>query len=133
MNSNHSNTPIIVNQMIHTLYSDILTSNNAEKISHDNIFNIMLSLMFITENYKGISGIEKKIIVLSVINNLIQSELDNYEEYIELKLINDLILPVVIDTIIKFDKNKTRINKIKLKKKFINMIKPIFKAIMKLK
>ena len=119
--------------MIHTLYSDILTSNNAEKISHDNIFNIMLSLMFITENYKGISGIEKKIIVLSVINNLIQSELDNYEEYIELKLINDLILPVVIDTIIKFDKNKTRINKIKLKKKFINMIKPIFKAIMKLK
>ena len=98
--------------------SDIIFSKN---IDINNIINYIVLLMKVVDTYKDISNIEKKHVVLFVINKYIQTkEVDNIEI---LKSFIDNILPNVIDTLILVDNKEIVIKTDNYKKSFCSKIK----------
>lgn len=87
-------------------YEEVKKIIGNQKLNRSNIVVILLSLMQSVENYKNLSGIQKKTLILDTLNNVINDIVDDEQEAMELKLLVQLTLPSVIDTFISIDKKK---------------------------
>jgi hypothetical protein len=88
---------------------------HSEKITPTNIIVIATELMQIVEKYKGLTGPQKKMLVINVIKKAINSQIDSQETRNILNTIIDFTLPSVIDNLvdaingnIKFNKEKVQ-------------------------
>lgn len=90
------------------LYDEVKKIIGNQKLNRSNIVVILLSLMQSVENYKNLTGVQKKTLILDTLNNVINDIIDE-QEAMELKLLVQLTLPSVIDTFISIDKKKIAI------------------------
>lgn len=91
------------------LYGEVKKIIGNQKLNRSNIVVILLSLMQSVENYKNLTGLQKKTLILDTLNNVINDIIDDEQEAMELKLLVQLTLPSVIDTFISIDKKKIAI------------------------
>jgi hypothetical protein len=100
---------IKLEQMVNYIKSTI----GNEKINATNIVIISTNLMLIVEQYKDLTGYQKKMLILDAIKKYINQNVSDVQERISLMIIVDMTLPKVLDTLvtaingdIKFEKNK---------------------------
>ena len=98
-----------IEQMVNYIKSTI----GSEKINATNIVIISTNLMLIVEQYKDLTGYQKKMLVLDAIKKYINENVSDVQERISLMIIVDMTLPQVLDTLvtaingdIKFEKEK---------------------------
>ena len=84
-----------------------------EKITATNIVIISTNLMHIVEQYKDLTGSQKKMLILDTIKKVINQNVNDPQERISLMLIVDMTLPQMLDTLVsaingglKFEKDK---------------------------
>ena len=84
-----------------------------EKITATNIVIISTNLMHIVEQYKDLTGSQKKMLILDTIKKVINQNVNDPQERISLMLIVDMTLPPMLDTLVtaingglKFEKDK---------------------------
>ena len=84
-----------------------------EKINATNIVIISTNLMLIVEQYKDLTGYQKKMLILDAIKKYINQNVSDVQERISLMIIVDMTLPQVLDTLVtaingdmKFEKDK---------------------------
>lgn len=92
-------------------------------LSVDQIFYLVPRLMQIVENYKTISGVQKKMVIVKAMNKVADELLSDESPYkvTVLDVINNA-MPIFIDTLVSVDKREIRI-KIN---SWINWIKETF-------
>lgn len=95
------------------LYNEIKDVIKNGELTRSNVVFILLTLMKSVEKFKNITGIQKKAIVLDVLNTFIDENISDLTEASELKLLVQLTIPSLIDTLVSID---TKEIKIKLKK-----------------
>lgn len=96
-----------------SLYEEVKVILGTGKISSSNIVAVLLSLMQLVESYTTVKGLQKKAIILDVLNHIIDDQVDDTDEAMNLKLLVQMTLPSVIDTFVSLDKKEISI---KLKK-----------------
>ena len=91
----------------------IKTTLGDEKITATNIVIISTNLMHIVEQYKDLTGSQKKMLILDTIKKVINQNVNDPQERISLMLIVDMTLPPMLDTLVsaingglKFEKDK---------------------------
>jgi len=91
----------------------IKTTLGDEKITAKNIVIISTNLMHIVEQYKDLTGSQKKMLILDTIKKVINQNVNDPQERISLMLIVDMTLPPMLDTLVsaingglKFEKDK---------------------------
>jgi hypothetical protein len=91
------------------LYSHLLAMTKSEKITVANIVDITTRLMAVVEQIDGMTGLQRKEMVLNVLKQYIRSQIhdDDFENVIV--TVVDYTLPHLIDTIISFDRGELRI------------------------
>lgn len=88
----------------------------SKNLDINNIVNYIVLLMKIVDTYKDISNIEKKRVVLFVMNKYINTkEIENYDV---IKTFIDNILPSMIDTLVLVDNKEIVIKTDNYKKSF---------------
>jgi hypothetical protein len=100
---------IKIEQMVNYIKSTI----GNEKINATNIVIISTNLMLIVEQYKDLTGYQKKMLILDAIKKYINQNVSDEQERVSLMIIVDMTLPQVLDTLVtaingdmKFEKNK---------------------------
>ena len=100
---------IKIEQMVNYIKSSI----GDDKINATNIVIISTNLMLIVEQYKDLTGYQKKMLILDAIKKYINQNVSDAQERISLMIIVDMTLPQVLDTLvtaingdIKFEKDK---------------------------
>jgi hypothetical protein len=99
--------PLHITQNLYKELKDIIGKS---EISRSNIVIILISLMQIIERYDKISGIQKKAIIISTLYDFIDDNIEDNEDKVQLKLLVQMTIPSVIDSIISFDKSEVAIN-----------------------
>jgi hypothetical protein len=94
---------------VNTLYNNLKDIIGNGKISVANITSITINLMQIVDKYKNVKGLEKKKIVLDVLNRIVDDTIDDKAEEQQLKLLLAISVPVLIDTFIAIDKGELAI------------------------
>lgn len=93
----------------------------SKNLDINNIVNYIVLLMKIVDTYKDISNIEKKRVVLFVMNKYINTkEIENYDV---IKTFIDNILPSMIDTLVLVDNKEIVIKTDNYKKSFWSKLK----------
>ncbi len=99
---------------IEHLYS-YMKSVHHSRITPINIVVFATELMQIVEKYNGLTGPQKKMLVINVIKKLVNNQADSEETRVALNTIIDFTLPSVIDNLvdaingnIKFNKEKVQ-------------------------
>ena len=84
-----------------------------EKITATNIVIISTNLIHIVEQYKDLTGFQKKMLIIDTIKKVINQNVNDPQERISLMLIVDMTLPPMLDTLVsaingglKFEKDK---------------------------
>ena len=98
---------------IEQLVNYIKSTIGDEKINATNIIIISTNLMHIVEQYKDLTGYQKKMLILDAIKKTINENVIDHQERISLMMIVDMTLPQVLDTLvsavngnIKFEKDR---------------------------
>lgn len=98
---------------IEQLVNYIKSTIGDEKINATNIIIISTNLMHIVEQYKDLTGFQKKMLILDTIKKIINQNVSDVQERMSLMMIVDMTLPQVLDTLvsavngnIKFEKDK---------------------------
>ena len=98
---------------IEQMVNYIKTTIGDKQINATNIVIISTNLMLIVEQYKDLTGYQKKMLVLDAIKKYINENVSDVQERISLMIIVDMTLPQVLDTLvtaingdIKFEKDK---------------------------
>ena len=97
------------------LYTYVKSTLGSQKITATSIIVIANSLMQIIEKYEGLTGNQKKMLVIDTIKRVINETMDDEIERMNLIVIADMTLPTVIDTLVsaingdlKFDPKKVQ-------------------------
>ena len=100
---------IKIEQMVNYIKSSI----GEDKINATNIVIISTNLMLIVEQYKDLTGYQKKMLILDAIKQFINQNVSDVQERISLMIIINMTLPQVLDTLVtaingdmKFEKDK---------------------------
>ena len=93
-----------------------------EKITATNIVIIATSLMNVVEQYKDLTGSQKKMLIIDTIKRVINENTNDVEERIALMVIVDFTLPPLIDTLISAINGNLKFEK----KKIVSSLKKIF-------
>ena len=99
------------------LYSYV-KSVHTENITPINVVSIASELMQLVEKYKGLTGPQKKMLVISVIKKVVNSQVDSLETQSVLYTIIDFTLPIVIDNLVSAINGEIKFNKEKVKSFF---------------
>ena len=98
---------------IEQLVNYIKSTIGDEKITATNIVIISTNLIHIVEQYKDLTGFQKKMLILDTIKKVINQNVNDPQERISLMLIVDMTLPPMLDTLVsaingglKFEKDK---------------------------
>lgn len=79
------------------------------ELSQSEIIRLLPLIMRGVEEYKGLSGSDKKKIVISVLEKLIDAKVKDKEVSDMLKLLVHTTVPTLIDTLVSIDKKELRI------------------------
>jgi hypothetical protein len=93
-----------------------------EKITATNIVIIATSLMNVVEQYKDLTGSQKKMLIIDTIKRVINENTNDVEERMALMVIVDFTLPPLIDTLISAINGNIKFEK----KKIVSTLKKIF-------
>ena len=100
---------IKIEQMVEYIKSTL----GDNKITATNIIIITTNLMHIVEQYKDLTGSQKKMLILDTLKKVINQNVSDVQERISLMMIVDMTLPHVLDTLVtaingglKFEKDK---------------------------
>jgi len=93
-----------------------------EKITATNIVIIATSLMNVVEQYKDLTGSQKKMLIIDTIKRVINENTNDVEERMALMVIVDFTLPPLIDTLISAINGNLKFEK----KKIVSTLKKIF-------
>jgi hypothetical protein len=99
--------PLHITQNLYKELKDIIGTG---EISRSNIVIILINLMQIVERYDKITGIQKKAIIISTLYDFIDDHIKDEEDKTQMKLLVQITMPTVIDSIISFDKSEVAIN-----------------------
>jgi len=88
------------------LYEELKKILAGAKLTASNLTVILVNLMQIVETYPKLTGPQKKEVILSSINMLIDDQNDNVEDAKTLKFVVAMTLPNLIDTLVKIDRKK---------------------------
>jgi hypothetical protein len=89
-----------------------------EKITPTNVIVIATELMQIVEKYKGLTGLQKKMLILNVIKKIVNTQIDSDETRQVLITIIDFTLPIVIDNLVSAINGNVKFNKEKVQSFF---------------
>ena len=103
---------------VENLYEELKEILAGAKLNSSNIMVILVNLMQLVEKYPKLKGPQKKEVILATFNMLIDDQNDNVEDAANLKLLVQMTLPSVIDTIVSIDTKQVQI-KLKQASKFI--------------
>ena len=92
--------------LLENLYIEISQIIGTSVITTDSIFSIVVNIMQLVENYKELTGQEKKDAVILVIERVIEEHLEVTEGPEAIKFFLKFMLPKAIDTIISLDKSE---------------------------
>jgi len=98
-----------------------------EKVTPTNIIVIATELMQIVEKYTGLTGPQKKMLVINVIKKVVNSQIDSQETRNALNTIIDFTLPTVIDNLVDAINGNIKFNKEKVQSFFKKYICCCFK------
>ena len=93
-----------------------------EKITATNIVIIATSLMNVVEQYKDLTGSQKKMLIIDTIKRVINENTNDVEERMALMVIVEFTLPPLIDTLISAINGNLKFEK----KKIVSTLKKIF-------
>ena len=100
---------IKIEQMVEYIKSTL----GDNKITATNIIIITTNLMHIVEQYKDLTGSQKKMLILDTLKKVINQNVNDAQERMSLMMIVDMTLPLVLDTLVtaingglKFEKDK---------------------------
>jgi len=84
--------------------------NNGDQLDVSTICQHTIELMTLVETYKGLSGQEKKDLVLRILLDVTKKHID--DAHLELIVVETIkyVVPAMIDTIVAFDKGKLHIH-----------------------
>lgn len=102
-----------VNQ-VEILRLEIKKILNGEKMSASNVMFILVSLMQTVESFNNLKGVNKKHLILSVLNKYIEEEVEDEDEERTLKLLVSMTLPSAMDMLVSIDKKELKIKLSKL-------------------
>lgn len=85
----------------------LLTGKN---LTSENILNITVNLMQLIQKYPGLSGTDRKRIVIKVLEYFVNHNVDDKQEKRDLELLIQLTVPSFIDTIVSVDKGELVVN-----------------------
>lgn len=108
------------NDIIFGLCNELELIISEESVTSSNIVKLLLYTMKSVEQYKYLTGKDKKNIVIRVLYSVVNKNIDKEVEKQELKLLIDLTIPTLIDSIISIDKRE-----------FIIKSKSFFKKLLK--
>lgn len=91
------------------MYEELKRVLDGGALTQQNVVKVLISLMQAVESYQGLSGTQKKAIILDAINHVIDDQMEEGAAREQFKLVVELTLPSVIDTIVSFDRNEMAI------------------------
>jgi hypothetical protein len=109
------------NSTVERLYEEVKRLLHGGKLTPTNVVMIMIDLMQIVDKYTELKGPQKKQVLLSALNMLIDDQNDNVEDVTDLKMLVKMTLPSVIDVIMSIDKKQLKIKTVKV----WNMLLPL--------
>jgi hypothetical protein len=112
-----NNSENILIDTIEHLYNYV-KSVHTSKINPSNIIIIATEIIQIVEKYDNLTGVQKKMVVISVIKKLVNTQFDTNDDKKAMNLIIDLTLPTVIDNLISAINGDLKFNKEKVKSFF---------------
>jgi hypothetical protein len=91
------------------LYAELNSMIGTGTITSTNIITILFSLMQTIEQYTNVNGVQKKAVIIRVLDRFIKDKLGNTQEARDVSLIVKTALPSVIDTFVAIDTQKLKI------------------------
>ena len=103
-----------------TLYNQLIKIYNDRVINRENIVSIIVVMMQIIEDYKNLSGYEKKQTIINVLLNYVENTVSDRVEKAQILSFIKFTVPSLIDTIISVDKKELEIKTKNCFKKFFS-------------
>ena len=91
------------------MYEELKRILEGGALTQENIVMILVSLMQSAESYQGLTGSQKKAVILDAITHIIDDQMEDGGPKEQLKLVVELTLPSVVDVVVGFDRNEMRI------------------------
>jgi hypothetical protein len=95
--------------VVTALYEQIKSMVGTNKVTGANIVGLLVSAMQAVELYKGLTGDQKKALVLNALNQLIDATVSDPVEAAGLKTLVDVTLPVLINVLVSIDNGEIEI------------------------
>ena len=111
---------------IFDLYEQLEQIAKTKQINAVNLIEITIDLMKIVEDVKGISGKQKKYLIIETLEKIINEKVSDEKEYEELLFIVKNVVPSVIDTVVSVDLGELSVKFNKLWKRISANIKKLF-------
>ena len=118
--NNKTQTSSVTENIVKIIYDEVKNLLAGSKLTASNAVTIVVSLMQLIEKYHNLGGSQKKQVILDALNMLIDDNNDNVEDSAQLKILVQVTLPTVIDTIVSVDRKEL---KIKIKKTYTVLYK----------
>jgi hypothetical protein len=117
--------PKVIVQSVQRLYDNLFMIIGTDKVTSVNMIKVIISLMQTVETYDNLKGVQKKEVIISVLNKYLDEKVLN-ETYDSkyLRLFINMTLPILIDSMISIEDGDLVI---KTKSFFANMCGCIFK------
>lgn len=91
------------------IYTEISTAIGDNQFTAANAIGIVVNLMQLAGQYPKLSGVQRKAIVVDVVNRLIDERSNDEETKAQLKFLIQTLISPLIDTIISIDNKEIRI------------------------
>jgi len=95
--------------IIKKLINEIKVIVGGDGLNPGNIINVVINLMSFMEDYKGMSGKDKKQTVITSLETFIDESITEGSDLIDMKSMIISTIPILIDTIIKLDSGEIQI------------------------
>ena len=119
-----SKTPDIDTNIVDTIINHVDQSEEVNNISSQSLIVIVILLMKEIESFSELKGTEKKEYIIVILKKIIDKKVSDDQTKLYLNSITETTLPLMIDTIVKLDKNQIKIKT----KKWLKRIKRCFNS-----
>ena len=124
------NTPLqsktlnIDTNIVDTIINHVDRTEEVNNISTQSLIVIVILLMKEIESFSELKGVEKKEYIIVILKKIIEKKVSDEQTKLYLNSITETTLPLMIDTIVKLDKNQIKIKT----KKWLKRIKRCFNS-----
>lgn len=121
-------SPHIDTNIVDTIINHIDNTDEVNNISTQSLIVIVILLMKEIESFSELKGTEKKEYIIVILKKILEKKVTDIQTKLYLISIIDTTVPLMIDTIVKLDKNQIKIKTKKWLKKIkrcVNMCKHV--------